>query len=185
MSGTRAARILVWATKQLDNNQELADFVDTEIIDRSRIAKVEEFRPRTERRKMTLRSIIYGAFYPRRRRIRREEDTNHTFVDYHPRHLLIVSTLVLILSVIDGLFTVYMINAGLKELNPALAPFVHGNPVVFALVKIFFTAVGVITLVITAQARLLAGIRVSSIFYGLLIAYGCVIVYHLFLLQLV
>jgi hypothetical protein len=169
----------------LDNKQELADFVETEVIDRSRIAKVDESRPRTDRRKMTLRSIIYGAFYPRRRKIRRDEDTNHTFVDYHPHHLLVISTFVLILSVVDGLFTVHMINAGLQELNPVLAPFVDGNPVIFALVKIFFTAIGVVTLVVTAQARLLSGVRVSAIFYGLLIAYGCVIVYHLYLLQLV
>jgi len=169
----------------LDNKPELADFVDTAIIDRSRISKVEEFRPRTERRKLSLKSVIYGAFNPRRRRIRRDEDSNHTFVDYHPRHLLVVSTLVLILSVIDGLFTVHMINAGLQELNPFLAPFVHGNPVTFALVKIFFTATGVVALVISAHARLLGRIRVSGIFYGLLFAYGCVIVYHLYLLQLI
>ena len=169
----------------MDNKQEAADFMETEIIDRSRIAKVEEFRPRTDRRKPSLRSLVYGAFNPRRRKIRRDEDANHTFVDYHPRHLLIISTLVLICSVIDGLFTVHMINAGLQELNPVLAPLVDGDPVIFALVKIFFTAVGVVALVITAQARFLSGVRVSAIFYGLLVAYGCVIVYPLYLLQLI
>ena len=169
----------------MDNNQELADFTDTEIIDRSRIAKVEEFRPRTDRRKPSLRSIVYGAFNPRRRKIRRDEDVNHTFIDHHPRHLLVVSTFVLIFSVIDGLFTVHMINAGLQELNPVLAPFVHGDAVTFALIKIFFTAIGVIALVISAQARFLGSVRVSAIFYGLLIAYGCVIVYHLYLLQII
>ena len=162
-----------------------ADLPPTEIINRPNSEPVADARPRTDRRKLTLRSIVYGAFYPRRRRIRREEDANHTFVDYHRRHLLVVATLVLILSVIDGLFTVHMINAGLQELNPALAPFVHGNPVTFALVKIFFTAIGVIALVVSAQARIVAGIRVSAVFYGLFIVYGCVIVYHLYLLQLV
>ncbi len=185
MSGTRGACTQVRSTAQLDNNQELADFLDTEIIDQSRITKIEEFRPRTERRKLSLRSVIYGAFNPRRRKIRRDEDANHTFVDYHPRHLLVVSTLVLICSVIDGLFTVHMVNAGLQELNPVLAPLVDGNPVVFALVKIFLTGVGVIALVVTAQARLLSSIRVSAIFYGLFVAYGCVIVYHLYLLRLI
>jgi hypothetical protein len=169
----------------LDNKQEVADFVETEIIDRSRIANIDESRPRSDRRKPSLRSLIYGALNPRRRRIRRDEDANHTFVDYHPRHLLVISTLVLVFSVIDGLFTVHIINAGMQELNPVLAPFVDGNPVIFALVKIFFTAIGVIALVITAQARFLSGIRVAAIFYGLLICYGCVIVYHLYLLQLI
>lgn len=157
----------------------------TDVIDRTDSGPVTDVRQRTDRRKLTLRSIVYGAFYTRRRRIRRDEDANHTFVDHHPWHLLVVSAFVLILSVIDGVFTVHMINAGLRELNPALAPFVHGNPVTFALIKIFFTAVGVFALVVSAQARFLGGIRVSAIFYGLLIAYGCVIVYHVYLLQLI
>ena len=185
MGGKRQAAPQIRLNTLLDNKPELADFMDTEIIDRSRTAEVEAFRPRTERRKLSLKSILYGAFNPRRRKIRRDEDANHTFVDYHPRHLLVVSTLVLILSVIDGLFTVHLINAGLQELNPVLAPFVHGDPGTFALVKILFTAIGVVALVISAQARILGRIRVAAIFYGLLIAYGCVIVYHLYLLQLI
>lgn len=156
-----------------------------ETIDRPGGEPVSDARPRTDRRKLTLRSIIYGAFNSRRRRIRRDEDANQTFVDYHPRRLLVVSTLVLFFSVIDGLFTVRLINAGLQELNPVLAPLVHGDPVTFALIKIFFTAIGVIALVVSAQARFLVGIRVSAIFYGLLIAYGGVIVYELYLLQLI
>lgn len=162
-----------------------AELRATEIVDGPDSGSIADARPRTDRRKLTLRSILFGAFYPRRRRIRRDEDANRTFIDHHPRHLLVVSTLVLVFSVIDGVFTVHMINAGLQELNPVLAPFVHGNPVTFALIKIFFTAIGVIALVISAQARFLGSIRVSAIFYGLLIAYGCVIVYHLYLLQLI
>ena len=162
-----------------------AEIPATAVADGAGSRPIADARQRTDRRKLTLRSIIYGAFYPRRRRIRRDKDANHTFVDHHPRHLLVVATLVLIFSVIDGLFTVHMINAGLQELNPALAPFVHGNPVTFALVKIFFTAIGVIALVVSAQARIFGRMRVSAVFYGLLIAYGCVICYHLYLLQIV
>jgi len=169
----------------MDTRDSVAEFVETEVIDRSVTEKVVADVPRTDRRKPSLRSFIYGAFNPRRRRIRREEDTNFAFVDWHPRHLLVVSALVMILSVLDGLFTTHLINTGLQELNPVLAPLVHGDPVVFALIKIAFTAIGVIALVITAHAKIWGSFSVVRIFYGLLIGYCCVIVYELYLLQFV
>ncbi len=169
----------------MDPRDTSAEHTATEVIDQSatQVAPVQVVR--TDRRKPSLRSFIYGAFNPRRRKFRREEDANHAFLDWHPRYLLIISTLVMLLSVIDGMFTVYLIGSGLQELNPVLAPLVHGDPVLFALIKIAFTAIGVVTLVITAHARLWRGIPVSRIFYLMLIGYSCVIVYELYLAQFV
>jgi hypothetical protein len=169
----------------MDTSDSLADYSDTHVIDQSATQIATPQGPRTDRRKPSLRSFIYGAFNPRRRKFRREEDANHTFLDWHPRHLLIIATLVMVLSVIDGMFTVYLIGAGLQELNPVLAPLVHGDPVAFALIKIAFTAIGVVTLVITAHARLWRGMKVSRIFYLMLIGYSCVIIYELYLAQFV
>ena len=169
----------------MEPSDSLADYTDTEVIDQSTTQVAAPYRPRTDRRKPSLRSFIYGAFNPRRRKFRREEDANHTFLDWHPQHLLIVSTLVMLLSVVDGMFTVYLIGAGLQELNPVLAPLVHGDPGIFALIKIAFTGAGVVTLVITAQARLWRGIRVARVFYLMLVGYSCVIVYELYLAQFV
>ena len=162
-----------------------ADGTATDVIDRSAAPEASTSETRTDRRKPSLRSFIYGAFNPRRRRIRREEDVNHAFIDWHPRHLLVVSTLIMLLSVVDGLFTTRLINAGLQELNPVLAPLIHGDPVIFALIKIAFTAIGVTALVITAQARIWGSFPVVRVFYGLFIAYACVIVYELYLLQFI
>ena len=169
----------------MDSSDSVVDYTDTEIIDRSGTNETVELQPRTDRRKPSLRSFIYGAFNPRRRRFRREEDANHAFLDWHPWHLLVVATITMLLSVVDGLFTVYLINAGLEELNPVLAPLVHGDPVTFALIKIAFTGIGVVTLVIAAHARIWRGFKVSRIFYALLAGYGCVIVYELYLAQFI
>ena len=59
-----------------------------------------------DRRKPSLKSFVHGAFNPRRRRIRREEDRDSTFIDWYPTHLLVAATLIMCLSVVDGLFTV-------------------------------------------------------------------------------
>lgn len=169
----------------MDVRESLVDYTETEIIDRSGATQQPDVGPRTDRRKASLKSLIYGAFKPRRRQIRRAEDANYTFLDLHPRHLLVVSTIVMVLSVIDGLFTVRLINAGLQELNPVLAPLVHGDAGLFALTKIFFTAVGVCALVLTSHARVWGSIPVARIFYGLMLTYGCVIIYELYLVQFI
>ena len=169
----------------MDPSNSLSDYTETEVIDRSTIQVTTPRETRTDRRKPSLKSFIYGAFNPRRRQFRREEDANHNFLDWHPGYLLVIASLVLLLSVVDGLFTVYLIGAGLQELNPVLAPLVHGDPVVFALIKIAFTAVGVVALVVTAHARFWRGIPVVRIFYLMLIGYFCVIVYELYLAQFV
>jgi hypothetical protein len=66
-----------------------------------------------------------------------------------------------------------------------LAPLIDGDPIVFALIKISLTAVGVVMLVLAAHARLWRGIPVSRAFYLMLIGYSCVIVYELYLTQFV
>jgi hypothetical protein len=130
-----------------------------------------------DRRKPSLKSFIYGAFNPRRRRIRRDEDRDSAFVDWYPTHLLVAATLVMCLSVADGLFTVHLVNAGAVELNPLLSVLVLNDPMSFALVKITLTAIGVISLVIVSQSRLLERWPMTWVLYGLLFAYAGLVIY--------
>lgn len=169
----------------MNSTNSLSEYADIEVIDQSTMQIAAPSGPRTDRRKPSFKSFVCGAFNPRRRKFRREEDANHTFLDWHPRYLLVIATLIMALSVVDGVFTVYLIGAGLQELNPVLAPLVHGDPVIFALIKIAFTAIGVVTLVVTAHARLWRGVPVSRIFSLMLVGYMCVIVYELYLAQFV
>jgi hypothetical protein len=169
----------------MDPGNSLPECSDTQASDEATTQTATSYGPRTDCRKPSLRSFIYGAFNPRRRQFRRQEDANYTFLDWHPRSLLVVSTLVMFLSVIDGIFTVYLIGSGLQEINPVLAPLIDGDPIVFALIKISLTAVGVVMLVLAAHARLWRGIPVSRAFYLMLIGYSCVIVYELYLTQFV
>jgi len=130
-----------------------------------------------DRRKPTLKSFIYGAFHPRRRRIRRDEDRNSAFLDWYPTHLLVAATMIMGLSVADGLFTVHLVNAGAVELNPLLAVLVHNDPMWFALIKIALTGAGVTALVIVSHARLLRKWPMVWVMYGLLAAYSTLVYY--------
>lgn len=137
-----------------------------------------------DRRKPSLKSFIYGAFYGRRRRIRRDEDRDHTFLDHHPRHLLVVSTIILALSVIDGLLAVHLINSGMREVNPLMALLVNGDPVLFAIGKIACTTIGVVGLVLTAHMRIYRVIRASAVLYFFLFVYIALVIYELGLVKI-
>ncbi len=136
-----------------------------------------------DRRKPSLRSFIYGAFNPRRRRIRREDDRDHTFLDWHPTHLLVICTIILALSVGDGLLTVYLVNNGAKELNPLMALMISNDPILFAVGKITLTIVGVVTLILTAHMQIYRLVKASSVLYFFLFIYVMLVIYQAALAQ--
>ena len=136
-----------------------------------------------DRRKPSLRSFVYGAFNPRRRRIRREGDRDHTFLDWHPTHLLVVCTMILALSTVDGLLTVHLVQNGAKELNPLMAILINNDPILFALAKIALTIVGVVTLALTAHMKLYQLVKASSILYFFFFVHVVLVFYQAALTQ--
>lgn len=137
----------------------------------------EDRGPVIDRRKPGLRSIVFGMFNPRRRQVRRDDDMADAFLDWHPKPLLVVATGLLILSVIDGLLTVRLVNAGVQEINPLLAALVHNNVAAFALVKWFMTACGVTALVVAAHARVFGRIRGATVLYACCAFYALLVLY--------
>ena len=132
-----------------------------------------------DRRKPSLKSFIRGAFYPRRQRIRREDDIDHTFLDYHPPYLLVVCTMILVLSVIDGFLAIYFASSGVKEINPLMSALVSTDPVLFALTKVAFTTVGVVGLVLTAHMRIYRIVKAATVLYFFLFCYFVLVLYQL------
>jgi hypothetical protein len=138
-------------------------------------------RVAVDRRKPSIKSVWYGMFRPRRRRIRRDEDAANAFLDWHPKHLLVTATAVLVLSLADGLVTVRLVSAGTQEINPLLAGLVHNSPAAFALVKWLLTACGVIALVVAAHARVFGRFRGATVLFAVLGGYALLVLYGLML----
>lgn len=130
-----------------------------------------------ERRKPSLRSIFYGMINPRRRRVRRDDDWDNAFLDWHPRSLLFVATVILLLSVLDGLLTIKLVNAGAQEINPLLAVLVDHSTAWFALIKWLFTAIGVLVLVAAAHARIFGRIKAKTVLYAVMLGYATLVLY--------
>ncbi len=135
-----------------------------------------------ERRRLSVRSILQGAFSPRRRAGRRASDQD-TPIDWHHPHLMFLSLVMLGLSVADAFLTVTLLNNGAEEANPLLALFVLTHPSLFAGVKMALTGVSIVLLVAVAQSRLFRVISGRLVFQGLVLAYLALVLYEAWLLR--
>ena len=78
-----------------------------------------ERRARTERRRLTFWSVLYGGFRPRRRHARRTE-TAMPVVDWHEAHLFAAAVGIMLLCLVDAILSMMFIMGGARELNPLM-----------------------------------------------------------------
>ena len=152
---------------------------------RERVADVQgeaERRRGPDRRTRVARALVYGSFNPRRLGPRRTGDHVLGSVDWHHPWWLAIATLILTLCAGDAVLTVVLISRGAYELNPLLAPLVGGSGALFAAVKIGLTGVGVVLLTLLSRVKAFGGIPVALLLYGVLVGYGVLIAYELYLL---
>ena len=140
-------------------------------------------RLRTERRRLTLWSVLYGGFRPRRRHARRSFETGLPILDWHESHLLVVSIAILLLCVADAWLTVMLIMAGGSELNPLMDKLLSVDVMLFHAAKIALTGFGIAVLVLLSKRRLFGRIRVVQSLYAVLVAYILLVTYELFILS--
>jgi hypothetical protein len=147
-------------------------------------AITQERRHRFDRRHRVYWSIVYGGFYPRRRRPpRRLDDSRFHSLDWHAAHLLAVAIGIMLLSVADAFLTVTLLSIGAYEANPFMAPLLDGNATIFAALKVGMTAVSVLVMVALARYRFMRFVRVEVILYSVLALYFALIGYELWMLQ--
>ena len=137
----------------------------------------------SDRRRHVVRSLLHGSFKPRRRGARRVDEHTLTAVDWHHPQWLAVSILILLCCCADAFLTLALLGRGAYEVNPFMAPLVGGSSLTFALVKIGFTASGVVLLAHLARIRAFGRIPVGVLLYCVLALYGALIIYELRLLD--
>jgi hypothetical protein len=108
-----------------------------------------ERRSAQDRRKKRL-NLFRRPFSPRRRRtLRRQVDQRGFYLlDYYNPKIFYVVTLILLLSVMDALLTLWLIGVGAEELNPVMAYFLGIGPNMFMLAKYLITSASVVTVVL-------------------------------------
>jgi hypothetical protein len=146
-------------------------------------ASPSDRRDPRDRRKRTIRALIYGSLNPRRLGARRDGNHSLAGVDWHHPQWLAVAMLTLIMCVADAFLTLVLIQRGANEANPVMEPLVGGSALVFTLIKFGMTAGGLTVLILLARARLFRNVPVALILYGVLLAYAALIAYELWMLE--
>lgn len=136
-----------------------------------------------DRRRATLRALWAGNFHQRRQGPRREDDRSLTATDWHHPQWLAVSILILLLCVADAILTLTLLDQGAREVNPIMNALLGGPSRGFALWKVGLTAGGVVLLVLMARLRTLGRFPVGAILYAVLLGYGTLIGYEVWLLS--
>ncbi|HVY65501.1 MAG TPA: DUF5658 family protein [Gammaproteobacteria bacterium] len=143
---------------------------------------VERRANTADRRSLTVRSILRGAFNPRRRAGRRTTDRDVP-IDWHHPQLLFLALTMLALSVADAFLTVTLLGNGATEVNPLLALLVNEHPSLFAVVKMALTGIGIVLLVAVARSRLFRIVPGKAVFLALVAAYAVLVAYEAWLIR--
>jgi hypothetical protein len=126
----------------------------------------------------------YLLFSGRRANARRKEDIHRTFYfDRYSSNLFAAIIAILMLSVLDALLTLYLIDNGSTELNPVMSYFIEYGPFVFMGAKYFLTCTGVIILLLFRNVLRKRSItHTQHIFSYIIVAFSTVIAWELFLI---
>ena len=137
-------------------------------------------KDRRGQRGISIRSIVFGG---RREVIRREEDRHKIFfVDRYSTPLFAAIVVVLFLSVIDALLTLFLVNHGAYEVNPVMAYYLDVGPYAFFSVKYSLTCIAVVTLLMFRNV-FLRTIRIftHSLFFFIIGAFLVVVAWQVYL----
>jgi hypothetical protein len=130
---------------------------------------------------------VWGSFPPAGRRMRQRRADEHRrayFVDRFPPMLFAFLLMLLLASIVDGLLTLRLIEAGGEEVNPLMARLLNFGVFPFLLGKYLLTAVGLPLLVIFKNHYVFGTrIRVGYLIPGLVALYAILICYQLVLMQ--
>ena len=144
----------------------------------------DEKRSGKDRRTPRFPKLKYLLFAGRRASVRREEDWHGTFYfDRYSSNIFAAIVLILLLSVLDALLTLYLIDHGSTELNPVMSYFLKYGPFVFMGAKYFLTCMGVVILLLFRNAlRKRSESHTRNLFSYIIGAFTTVIVWEICLI---
>lgn len=116
--------------------------------------------------------------------MRRKEDRQQSYrVDRHSFKTLSAIILIVLLSITDGMLTLYLIECGATEVNPLLAYFLERGPLSFFGFKYFLTCACIILVLVNKDIYLFrTNFRVKALLIVFVIPFLLVILWELYLI---
>lgn len=136
-----------------------------------------------ERRAYSVRTLRQCLGSPRRMGGRRTEDRRYPALDRFDGGMLTLAVCLMLLSVLDSVFTLTLLERGGSELNPVMDALLQHSVWAFTATKMMLTAVPAIILVATGNLLLFNRWRARSVLAALVGLYLGLIAYELILLS--
>ena len=144
----------------------------------------EERRCSRDRRKKQMPIFSKYWLIGRRGIFRREEDRQmYDRLDRHSAKTLALILIIIMLSILDAIFTLKLINEGAAELNPIMAYYLNHGPLVFFLAKYSLTCASVLLVFLNQHVYILKNrVPMKALYLVLIIPYALVVQWELYLL---
>lgn len=143
-----------------------------------------ERRRRFDRRQG--RMIIPNKYWliGRRSGVRREEDRKKSYkIDRHSLDTLTAILLIVVLSILDAMLTLFLVSHGAAEVNPIMAYFLNHGPLAFFSVKYVLTCASVLVILVHAHYYLFrTKVRVKTLLVVFAIPLALVVKWELYLM---
>lgn len=135
-------------------------------------------RARPDRRVFSWRTVFFGFTRSRRHNLRRADDAEILFLDWHHPWLFFLSLGTMIMSCVDAFMTLALLERGMYEANPLMSAMLEQGVGAFAAAKMAMTGLSILVLVYLAKARFLNRFRTGLLLTVFFSLYACLICYE-------
>ncbi|MEL7539093.1 MAG: DUF5658 family protein [Pseudomonadota bacterium] len=138
-----------------------------------------ERRGRTDRRRMSWRTVAYGFLKSRRRGSRRDGEQEPVYLDWHHPWLFFLAIGIMVMSAADAFLTLRLMGFGATEANPVMAAAMTADVGWFVTLKIAMTAFALFVLIYASRYQLFGRFRVGLLITFMFCAYSALIAYEI------
>ena len=131
-----------------------------------------------ERRRFSWRTILFGFTRSRRHSLRRVQDAEILFLDWHHPWLFFLSVGTMLLSCVDAFLTLQLLERGMYEANPFMAAMLGRGTTAFAATKLAITGTSILILVFLAKSRFMNRMRTGLFLTIFFSVYACLVCYE-------
>ena len=145
----------------------------------------ENRRAANERRHYGLQTLKQTLTNPRRVNPRRKPDRVYPIMDRLDSGAVTLAIALMILSIMDSIFTLSILSQGGTEVNPVMNVLLNESILGFTIAKMLLTAIPALLLVATANVVIFKRWRIRSLLAAMVGLYMGLICYELLLLSFI
>ncbi len=131
------------------------------------------------RRAFSWSTALFGFLRSHRRTLRRAEDADSLFTDWHHPWLFFLAVGIMVLSCADAFMTLRLLEHGMVEANPIMAAMLDQGIGRFSASKFALTGLCVLTLVFLARTTFMNLMRTGLLLTFFFSIYCCLVCYQI------